>query len=108
MGIFSFVQDQIEGIAKSILSQFSFITDQISAPLKNMVTQVTGGMWKGDGANKFVEEMTNQVIPMLATIFTGGQAFSGGIMKSVEHMNLGFQSANTMAQGLINEYNNIF
>jgi len=108
MGIFSFMEDAISGIISSILQQFNFIQDLITAPLKSMISQVTGGMWKGEGANKFVEEMTNQVIPMLASILTGGQSFAGGIKKGMDHMNIGFNSANTMAQGLINEFNNIF
>ena len=82
MGIFSFMEDAISGIISSILQQFNFIQDLITAPLRGMISQVTGGMWKGDGANKFVDEMTNQVIPMLASILTGGQAFAGGIKKS--------------------------
>jgi hypothetical protein len=108
MGIFSFIEDAIGGIISSILSQFNFIQDLITAPLRGMVSQVTGGMWKGDGANRFVNEMTSEVIPMLANILTGGQSFAGGIKKSMDHMLLGFQSANNMAQGLFNEFNNIF
>jgi hypothetical protein len=108
MGIFSFMEDAISGIISSILSQFNFIQDLITAPLRGMISQVTSGMWTGDGANKFVNEMTSEVIPMLASILTGGNAFAGGIKKSMEHMNVGFQSANNMAQGLFNEFNNIF
>jgi hypothetical protein len=108
MSIFSFMSDAISGIVSSILQQFNFIQDLITAPLKQMISQVTGGIWKGEGANKFVDEMTNQVIPMLASILTGGQAFAGGIKKGMDHMNIGFNSANTMAQGLFDQFNNIF
>ena len=108
MGIFSFMEDAISGIISSILSQFNFIQDLITAPLRGMVAQVTGGMWRGDGANRFVNEMTSEVIPMLASILTGGQSFAGGIKKAMDHMNLGFNSAQNMAQGLFNEFNNIF
>lgn len=108
MGIFSFMEEAITGIIGSILSQFNFIQDLITAPLRGMISQVTGGMWKGDGANKFVDEMTSLVIPMLASILTGGQAFAGGIKKSQDHMLQGFQQATNMAQGLFNEFSNIF
>jgi hypothetical protein len=108
MSIFSFMSDAISGIVSSILQQFNFIQDLITAPLKQMISQVTGGIWKGEGANKFVDEMTNQVIPMLASILTGGQSFAGGIKKGMDHMNIGFNSANTMAQGLFDQFNNIF
>lgn len=108
MGIFSFMEDALSGIIGAILQQFNFIQDLITAPLRGMISQVTGGMWKGDGANRFVNEMTSEVIPMLASILTGGQAFAGGIKKSMDHMNIGFNSANTMAQGLFDVFNGIF
>jgi hypothetical protein len=108
MSIFSFMEDAISGIISSILQQFNFIQDLITAPLRGMISQVTNGMWKGDGANRFVDEMTREVIPMLASILTGGSSFAGSIKKSMDHMNIGFQSANSMAQGLFDNFNNIF
>lgn len=108
MGIFSFMEDAISGIISSILQQFNFIQDLITAPLRQMISQVTGGIWKGDGANRFVNEMTSEVIPMLASILTGGQSFAGSIKKSMDHMNIGFNSANNLAQGLFDQFNNIF
>jgi hypothetical protein len=108
MSIFSFMSDAISGIVSSILQQFNFIQDLITAPLKQMISQVTGGIWKGEGANKFVDEMTSEVIPMLASILTGGQAFAGGIKKGQDHMETIFQQATNMAQGLFDQFNNIF
>jgi len=108
MGIFSFVEDAISGIISSILSQFNFIQDLITAPIRQMISQVLGGVWKGDGANRFAAEMTNEVIPMLASILTGGSNFAGSLKKSQDHMLQGFQQATNIAQGLFDVFNGIF
>ena len=108
MGIFSFFEDAINEIISSILSRFNFIQDAVTAPIKAMVSQVLSGVWKGDGANRFAAEMNDEVIPMLASILTGGQNFAGAIKKSQNHMLQGFQQASNMAQGLFDVFDKIF
>jgi hypothetical protein len=106
--MFTFLEDAISGIISSILSQFNFIQDAVTAPLRAYINQVMGGMWKGNGAQKFVAEMTNMVIPMVASILTGTQNYANSIKKSQEHMLQGFQQASSIAQSLFDPFNNIF
>lgn len=106
--MFSFIQDAIGGIVSQILSQFNFIQDLITTPLKAIVNQVVQGVWKGNGANKFVSEMTDQVIPMIASILTGTQNYANSIKKSQDHMLQGFQQASSIANSLNDVFNNIF
>jgi hypothetical protein len=106
--MFSFLEDAIGGIISSILSQFNFIQDAVTAPLRGMITQVMGGVWKGNGADKFVAEMTSQVIPMIASILTGTQNYANSIKKSQDHMLQGFQQASSIANSLNDVFNSIF
>jgi len=106
--MFSFLEDVIGGIVSSILAQFNFIQDVVTAPLRGLVNQVMQGMWKGNGANKFVAEMTNQIIPGVASILTGTQNYANSIKRSQEHMLQGFQQASSIAQSLFDPFNNIF
>jgi hypothetical protein len=106
--MFSFLGDAIDGIISSIMSQFNFIQDLITSPLKALVQQVTAGMWKGNGANKFVSEMTDMVIPAIAGLLTGTQNYANAIKKSEEHMLQAFQQANSFAQSLFDGFNSIF
>jgi phage-related protein len=106
--MFSFIQDAIGGIISQILSQFNFIQDLITTPLKAIVNQVVQGVWKGNGANKFVSEMTDQVIPMIGSILTGTQNYANSIKKSQDHMLQGFQQASSIANSLNDVFNNIF
>ena len=106
--MFSFIQDAIDGIIGSIMNQFSFIQDLITTPLRALVNQVMQGVWKGNGADKFVAEMTNEVIPMIAGILTGTQNYAQSLKKSQEHMLQGFQQASSIANSLFDTFNSIF
>jgi hypothetical protein len=106
--IFSMLSGVMDGIISSILSHFNYIQDAITAPLKAMVNQVVQGVWKGNGANKFVAEMTDQVIPMIASILTGTQNYANALKKSQDHMMQGFQQASSIANSLNDVFNNIF
>jgi len=66
------------------------------------------GIWKGNGADKFVNEMTQDIIPMIANILTGTQNYANAIKKSQDHMLQGFQQASSIAQGLFDSFNSIF
>jgi uncharacterized phage infection (PIP) family protein YhgE len=106
--MFSFIEDAIGGIISSILSQFNFIQDLVTTPLRGLVNQVMQGIWKGNGADKFVNEMTQDIIPMIANILTGTQNYANAIKKSQDHMLQGFQQASSIAQGLFDSFNSIF
>ena len=105
--IFSFIGDQVEGSMSGWMKQTQVITDQVSNPLNGIINLVGGGIWKGQGADRFVEEMKTQILPMLASLFTINMNFVGAIKKSHERIMLGQQSASQLASGLIDDFNSI-
>jgi hypothetical protein len=52
--------------------------------------------------------MTNEVIPMVASILTGTQNYANAIKKSQDTMLGAFQQASTIAQSLLDPFNSIF
>jgi hypothetical protein len=106
--IFSFFSDQIGGAINQITKQSEILDSSVTAPLKGMVNEVTGGMWKGDGANKFVAEMTSDVLPMLARLFVMNSSFAAGFTKATSRMEQAFQQASTVANTLNDVFGSIF
>jgi hypothetical protein len=45
-----------------------------------------GGMWKGEGANRFVAEMTSEVIPMLVNIMGFNTNFVSALKRAADRM----------------------
>jgi hypothetical protein len=107
-GIFSFIEDMVSGIISQILQQVNIVQDAVTQPLRGLINQVMAGMWKGEGANRFVAEMTSEVIPMLVNIMGVNTSFAGAIKKSQDRMNQAFHQATSQAQTLYDLFGSIF
>jgi len=107
-GIFKLMYDVVDGVINQIISQVKVIEDAVTSPLRAAVGQVMGGIWKGDGANKFAEEMTTEVIPMLVNIMNINNRYSSAIRRSVERMNQAEQQAAQAANTLMEVFGQIY
>ena len=108
MSIFKWVRELVDGIIQQVFQQINIINDRVTTPIKGMITSVTGGIWKGDGADRFVNEMSSEVIPMLANIMNINTNFANAIKKAEDAMNQAVQQANSQAQSLFDAFNAIF
>ena len=108
MSIFKMAFDMINEILASWLNEITRIQELITEPLNKMVEQVTGGIWKGDGAVKFTQEMTSEVIPMLASIMAIQTSWADAVRKSQEAMEQAVQNATSQANSLFDVFNSIF
>ncbi len=107
-GLFSFVDDLVSVVISQVLQQVNVVQDAVTSPLRAMVQSVTGGIWKGDGSVRFVDEMTTKVIPMLVNIMSTNQNYANAIKKSQDRMNQAFQDASNAAQVLQDVFSAIF
>ena len=106
--IFKFFRGMVNGIINQIMQQVNVIQDAVTSPLKTMVNQVLGGVWKGDGATRFTDEMLNDVIPALVNIANTNNNFGGAIKKAMERMEQAEQFATSKVQPLFDVFNRIF
>lgn len=107
-GLFKWVEDLVGDVVNQILSQVNIVQDAVTAPLRSLVAAVLAGMWKGDGANRFVQEMTDEVIPMLVNIMGINTNFANAIKKSQQQMAQATQQATSQAQTLLDVFGGIF
>jgi len=91
-----------------ITSQVNLIQDAVTSPLRGLVQQVTGGIWKGEGANRFVQEMTSEVIPSLVNIGSMNMGFGNGIKKALDIMDQADRQAQSKANELFDVFGKIF
>lgn len=107
-GIFKLMFDVVDGVVNQIMSQVRIIEDAVTSPLRGLVGQVMGGIWKGDGADKFVQEMTQEVIPMLVNIMNVNNSYSSAIQRSINRMRQAEQQAAQQANTLMEVFGQIF
>jgi uncharacterized protein YukE len=111
MGIFDFVEkllsfarSVVDGVLGQITSQLNFVNDSALAPINSMVDAVTGGVWRGKGADAFVAEMKGSVIPEIGSI-TGSIGSIGGAIRKGEEI---IEQADNAVAGIINGLGDIF
>jgi len=107
-GIFKLMFDVVDGVISQIMSQVRIIEEAVTSPLRAIVGQVMGGIWKGDGSVRFVQEMTEEVIPMLVNIMNVNQSYSSAIKRSIDRMAQAEQQAAQSAQTLMEVFGQIF
>jgi hypothetical protein len=58
----------LEGVLSQLAGQLRTVEDMAMNPLKAIVQQVVGGVWKGDGADAFVNEVNSIAIPSVGQV----------------------------------------
>lgn len=55
-------------IIKRIVDEQNIIERLVKEPVKSIIQGVVNGSWRGDGADRFVDEMTRITVPMIEDI----------------------------------------
>lgn len=107
-GIFKLVRSVVNGVISQVMQQAKVVEEVVTSPLRAVINQVVGGMWTGKGADAFVEEMSELVIPALIGIMGSSNRYADAIKKSMEHMDQAENKANGIAQELFGVFQGIF
>jgi hypothetical protein len=74
------------GVLDTVLSgftqQLNIVGDQALNPIQAIIQQVTDGVWRGEGANKFVEEVSTLLIPELGQVMGQISTMSGNLQSA--------------------------
>lgn len=80
--LFKLAKMVLNSVLQGLNQQLNIIEDQAKAPMRAMVEQVTGGIWIGQGADAFVDEVMNLVTPKVTNIMDVVSTFSGNLVKA--------------------------
>lgn len=53
----------LENVLSQLTQQLNVVQDQALSPMRTMIQMVTDGIWRGEGANAFVDEVSSLMIP---------------------------------------------
>lgn len=97
--------NSVNSMIKKLLNQ---VTQEVTSPVRGIVQQVVGGVWKGDGSVRFVNEMNTMIIPALLSIVGINTNFMGAIQKSVNVFQNADKQATSKANELVDVFGSIF
>jgi uncharacterized protein YukE len=80
------------------------VEDQALSPLRTIIGAVVGGIWIGDGADAFVDELSQLVIPGVGRVMDDISTYSKDIQHAVEVID----QADQQVRGIANHLNDVF
>lgn len=90
----------LQGILSQLTQQFSIVQDQALSPMRAIVQEVVGGVWIGEGANAFVEEINSLMIPGVGQVCDNITFCHSGLQFAQETMERADQEVNNKINAL--------
>jgi len=102
--MFTCIFDQVAGALGMLTGAQNLFETAVIGVAKAVVGQVTGGIWKGNGANKFVEMVYTQFL----TLATTGHMNTQGTSNNLNQAQQIVHDADNAANAIVNELENLF
>jgi uncharacterized protein YukE len=90
------------------MKQAYIVMFQVKQPLTTLVNQVVGGVWKGDGATRFVEEMNSVVNAQIDNLEKSIGDYGWQVTNAKETMLNADNQAGKIASSLMDEFKGIY
>jgi hypothetical protein len=112
MGITSsllrFARSVVHSVMNQINQQVSIVRESAMSPINQMIQQVTNGIWRGKGADAFVNEIQTDVLPAFANLLTGVGNTHNQINRAIEIMHNADTTCSSKVGGLVDVFRGIF
>lgn len=102
--LLKFARAAVDGVMGQIMQQVNVIQDQVLQVIMSQMNPLRDA-WKGQGANKFFEEMENLVIPKINQMMSYGGDYAGNIRKAMDLIEGADQRASSIIGGILDEFN---
>lgn len=106
--LFRMARAIVQGVLGQLTQQLNIVQQLALAPMRQIVQQVTGGVWIGDGANAFVQEVNSLMIPGVGKVGEQIGFFSKSLSRAVDVMDQADSKVKGIAQNLGGIFGGIF
>lgn len=94
----------VRNVTSQLTQQLNIVQNQAMQPMRAMVQQVMGGIWIGEGANAFVEEVSSLMIPGVGQVMDQITTTTNNINRAVDVID----EADKRVQGMVNSLSDVF
>ncbi|MBK8796194.1 MAG: hypothetical protein IPM07_07360 [Anaerolineales bacterium] len=94
----------VQNVTSQLTQQLNVVQNQALQPMRMMVQQVMGGIWIGEGANAFVEEVSSLMIPGVGQVMDQISTTTRNINHAVEVID----EADKKVQSMVNSLSDVF
>lgn len=93
----------ISDIAKQIMD----VEDNVRNPLDRFVQEVINGAWKGDGADRFVEEIQSEALPLVTQLVESVTQINTNLRTGLEIMDNADTRTRQIVENLTSQFEGI-
>ena len=94
----------VQNVSSQLVQQVNIIQNQALQPMRMMVQQVMGGIWIGEGANAFVDEVSSLMIPGVGQVMEQVNRTNQNLNRAVEVID----EADKRVQSMVNSLGDTF
>jgi uncharacterized protein YukE len=91
----------LDNVLQQLMQQFNTVQELALAPMRMMIQQVTGGIWRGRGADAFVEEVSSLMIPGVGRVAEQIQTYSGNLQFARDVMDRADESVDRLIKSRV-------
>jgi len=108
MSLFSqllrFARQVVMNVMSQLTQQVNVIEDQAMSPMRNMIQAVVNGVWIGEGANAFVEEVSSMFIPGIGRVAETINIVNNNLQHAIDVLD----QADQQVTGMVNSLGDLF
>jgi uncharacterized protein YukE len=103
-----FARQIVQSVLGQLTQQLNVVEEMALSPMKMMVQQVTGGVWKGKGANAFVEEVSSLMIPGVGTVGQHIRMVSTNLKRASDIIDRADEQVNSLSKAIGDQFGSIY
>ena len=93
----------VDSVLSGLTQQLNIVEQAAMTPIKAMVQQVVNGIWIGNGANAFVNEVSSLVIPGVTQISSHITGMTSNITKAREIIDQADQATQNLVKSQLHD-----
>ena len=103
-----FARQVVLNVMSQLTQQVNAIEEQAMNPMRQMIQAVVNGVWIGEGANAFVEEVSTLFIPGIGRVAETINMVNNNLNTAIAILDQADQQVTSLVNGLGDLFGNIY
>lgn len=102
--IFRFARQIVSGVMSQLTQQMNVVQEQALSPMQAIIQEVQGGVWTGQGADAFVQDIQTIMVPKTNDI----SGMIGAMLRNLQNATDVIDSADQQVQQKVQSLDDLF
>jgi len=103
-----FARQVVQNVMSQLTQQVHIIEEQAMNPMRTMIQEVVNGVWVGEGANAFVEDVSSLFIPGIGRVSETINIVNKNLDNAIQVMDQADQQVTSLANSLGDLFGGIY